>query len=187
AFRRGAGEGDAKGPVETAEAASPGQKRAYVSWLLWMLTVALLLGEAARSSQAQSSTNFFLPTNAVPAAYVLGRLSNQELIAAPRSEFVYVALLDRQGLEPRFRLESLHGLASLRHTDPLTELIKGLADLDKKGDDALDTIRDLSRFLLQQSSADLASKRAALESLANSAQIGPTRQGAYAALLTGDN
>ena len=37
----------------------------------------------------------FLPKSPVAAAYMLARLSNKELIEAPRSEFVYVALLQR--------------------------------------------------------------------------------------------
>ena len=52
------------------------------------------------------------------AAYVLGRLSDQELIAAPRSEFVYVALLQRKGLDSKYRLEALSGLAAIRPQCP---------------------------------------------------------------------
>src|SRR6266581_8625162 len=71
-------------------------------------------------------TNFFLPQNPVAAAYVLGRLSNQELIAAPRSEFVYVALVQRPGLDRNYRLEAMAGLAALHHTDSLTELLAAM-------------------------------------------------------------
>ena len=79
---------------------------------------------------AESQANFFLPHNPVAAAYVLGRLSNRELLDAPRSEFVYVALLERKGLEKKFRLEALEGLDALRHTERVTELLKGIEDLD---------------------------------------------------------
>ena len=40
-----------------------------------------------------------LPKSPHAAAYVPGRLSNKELIEAPRSEFVYVALLERKALD----------------------------------------------------------------------------------------
>jgi putative heme-binding domain-containing protein len=137
-------------------------------------------------AQPQSATNFFLPKNPVAAAYVLGRLSNQELIAAPRSEFVYVALLERKGLEPKYRLEALEGLATLRHTDALTELIAGFSDLDRKGEDAVESLGDLGRILLQHGPAELAAKRPALEWLATHSEFGLTRQIGYAALVTAD-
>jgi putative heme-binding domain-containing protein len=137
-------------------------------------------------AQDQTATNFFLPKNPVAAAYVLSRLSNQELIAAPRSEFVYVALLQRQGLEAKYRLEALEGLAGLRHTDALTELITGLVELDKKGEDAAEPVRELSRLLLQRKPSELAAKRSALESLAVHSDLAQTRQAGYAALVTAD-
>ena len=47
-------------------------------------------------------------------------------IEAPRSEFVYVALLQRKGLDRKYRVEALEGLAAIRKTDSLTELLAGL-------------------------------------------------------------
>ena len=118
---------------------------------------------AALAQPANSQTNFFLPKNPVAAAYVLGRLSNQELISAPRSEFVYVALLQRAGLERKYRQEALEGLAGLRHTDTLTELLGAMAELDKKGEQSTNVLRDLAPLLLQSKQSDLAGKRSALE------------------------
>src|SRR5262245_28353642 len=101
-----------------------------------LLLVGALLGACVllRTLAEESKTNFFLPKNPVAAAYVLGRLSNQELIAAPRSEPVYLALLRRAGLERKYRIEALEGLARLRQTDLLTELLNSLAELDKAGE-----------------------------------------------------
>src|SRR5437762_7062037 len=96
-----------------------------------LLTAALTL---LRAAEEPPKKEFFLPKSPAAAAYVLGRLSNKELSEAPRSEFVYVALLQRQGLERKYRLESLAGLARIRNTDSLTELIACLTDLDKKGE-----------------------------------------------------
>src|SRR5436190_141365 len=87
------------------------------------LVIHLLLPSLQNSRAADAKTNFFLPQNPVAAAYVLGRLSNQELAAAPRSEVVYVALMNRPGLERKYRLEALEGLAALRRTQPLEELL----------------------------------------------------------------
>src|SRR6266581_8368816 len=94
-------------------------------WSLF-LAVVLLARSAAQLRPQEPKTSFFLPQNPVAAAYVLGRLSNQELIAAPRSEFVYVALLQRAGLDRNYRLEAMAGLAALHHTDSLTELLAAM-------------------------------------------------------------
>src|SRR6058998_3582207 len=97
----------------------------------WLAFVGLFCTSTVFCAQpAIQKTNFFLPQNPVAAAYVLGRLSNPELIAAPRSEFVYVALLQRAGLDRKYRLEALDGLATLRHSDRLAELLAALRNLD---------------------------------------------------------
>ncbi len=128
----------------------------------------------------------FLPKSPTAAAYVLGRLSNKELIEAPRSEFVYVALLQRKGLERKYRVEALEGLAKVRNTDMLAELIASLRALDQKGEDSEPVLRDLVVILLQTKPADLAARRSDLEKLAGEAQLPLTRQMAYAALITAD-
>jgi putative heme-binding domain-containing protein len=128
----------------------------------------------------------FLPKSPVAAAYVLSRLSNKELIEAPRSEFVYVALLQRKGLERKYRVEALDGLAKIRSTDTLTELVKGIQELDQKGEESEPVLRDLTSILLQNKPADLVAKRAELEKLANEPQLPLTRQIGYAALITAD-
>src|SRR6266581_7040973 len=135
---------------------------------------------------AIQQTNFFLPQNPVAAAYVLGRLSNQELIAAPRSEFVYVALVQRPGLERKYRSEALQGLATIRHTDPLSELLRTLSELDKKGETTQDALRDLLPILLEFKPAELASKREMLVNVAAQSQLGVTREIGFAALLNAD-
>jgi len=129
---------------------------------------------------------FFLPKSPVAAAYVLSRLSNKELIEAPRSEFVYVALLQRPGLERKYRLEAREGLAKIRNTDPATELLAGLGDLDKKGESSQAVLRDLSAILLQSKPEELMTKRSAMEKLAAESQQGLTRQIGYAAMVTAD-
>ena len=85
-----------------------------------------------QTTDVAPTKQFFLPKSATGAAYVLGRLSNQELAEAPRSEFVYVALLQRKGLDRKYRVEALDGLAKLRGTDRLAELLRGIEELDRK-------------------------------------------------------
>src|SRR5437868_9588111 len=91
---------------------------------VWCAILPFLLSRPPAAVAQTSQPNFFLPQNPVAAAYVLGRLSDQELIAAPRSEFVYVALLQRKGLDSKYRLEALSGLAAIRHTSQLTETLR---------------------------------------------------------------
>jgi len=151
-----------------------------------LIISAALLWSSGRSQTNDQRTNFFLPKYPVAAAYVLGRLSNQELIQAPRSEFVYVALLQRAGLDRKYRLEAMDGLAGIRHTDPLTELIAGLLELDKKGGEMAATLRDFAPILLQSKPQELSHKREALAKLVSEAQLALTRQIADAALITAD-
>ena len=137
-----------------------------------------------RAAEEPAQKAFFLPKSPVAAAYVLGRLSNKELIDAPRSEFVYVALLQRRGLERKYRVEGLAGLAKLRNTDLLTELLAGLADLDKKGEASEAVLRDLSAVLLQAKPEELTARHAELEKLATESQLALTRQIGCAAIVT---
>ncbi len=145
-----------------------------------------LLAATALLAQEQEPKPFFLPKSPTAAAYVLGRLSKAELIAAPRSEFVYLALLQRQGLERKYRFEALEGLAKLRKTDLLTELLGGLLALDKKGPAYEPVLRDLAPLLVQLPPTSLMVKRTELEKLAEEAQLPVTRQIAYAGIVTTD-
>jgi len=151
-----------------------------------LLAALLVFSPAKRAHPQDARTNFFLPQNPVAAAYVLGRLSNQELIAAPRSEFVYVALLQRPGLERKYRIEALQGLATNRHTDPLSELLRTLSELDKKGETAQDALRDLLSILLESKPAELTPKRETLVNLAAQSQLALTREIGFVALVTAD-
>src|SRR5579862_1165982 len=81
------------------------------------LAITLFASISGLLSAQQSKTNFFLPQNPVAAAYVLGRLSNQDLIAAPRSEPVYKALIERNGLDRKYRVEAIEGLSRILHTN----------------------------------------------------------------------
>jgi len=151
-----------------------------------LLASLALAWASGRAAEAPSGKAFFLPKSPAAAAYVLGRLSNQELAEAPRSEFVYVALLERQGLDRKYRVEALAGLAQARQTDPLTELIGGISRLDRKGEAAVPALRDLTTLLLQTPATGLSGKRAGLEHLANEAETPLGRQAGWAALVTAD-
>ena len=147
--------------------------------------VAVTFAPLVRGEDSTHKT-FFLPKSPVAAAYVLGRLSNKELGVAPRGEFVYVALLQRKGLERKYRVEAIEGLAKIRGTDALTEMLRGLGELDKKGDASEAVLRDLLPVLLQSKTESLSAKRDVLEKLAMESQLPITRQIAFAAIVTAD-
>ena len=152
-----------------------------------VLTLSLLLVTwISLAADESPKKTLFLPKSPVAAAYVLARLSDKELIEAPRSEFVYVALIQRAGLDRKYRLEALDGLAKIRGTDTLSELIVALSDLDQKGEESIPVLRELIVLLVQYPSADLTRKRGNLETLATQSQLPLGRQAGYAALLTSD-
>lgn len=157
--------------------------------LIRAIALTLLMTTASTTSRAAeepTGKTFFLPKSPTAAAYVLGRLSNQELLAAPRGEFVYVALLQRKGLERKYRMEALDGLANLRNTDRLTELLAGLTELDRKGEASEPVLQDLSPILLQTKPEDLSVKRPVLETLATESHLALTRQFGWAGIVTAD-
>jgi putative heme-binding domain-containing protein len=153
---------------------------------LLLLIASMFLSCSICTAEEAPKKAFFLPKSATAAAYVLGRLTNDELIAAPRSEFVYVALLQRSGLERKYRLEALDGLAKIRGTDPPHELIAGIGELDKKGESAEPALRDLGTLLLLRNESALAPLRSELAKLQTAGNLPITRQLGWAALVTID-
>src|SRR6266508_4272360 len=113
-----------------------------------LLAAFTLVPLVSRTADEPPRKALFLPKSPTAAAYILGRLSNKELIEATRSEFVYVALLQRKGLDRKYRVEALDGLAKARNTDTLTQLIRGITELDKKGQDFEPVLRELASLLL---------------------------------------
>ena len=128
----------------------------------------------------------YLPANPRAAAYVLKRLSNKELIQAPRIEPVYNAFLERTGLDPKFREEALTGLAALHKTDRVTELIAVLERLDAQGTNAAPVITDLALLVAKTKPRDLGVKKASLEALATKAEFPLTRRAAVVGMITAE-
>ncbi|MDB6129122.1 MAG: hypothetical protein JWM04_229 [Verrucomicrobiales bacterium] len=160
-----------------------------VSLLSVMLASNLLRGQDANPDEAPKETgpkNIFIPTNARAAAYVLGRLSNKELLQAQKVEPVLNAIVERKGLEAKNREDALTGLAALHKTDRLTELLATLERLDKEGEKSEGAINDLAPLLAKTSKPELAAKKANLQALFEKAEQSATRRGLYAALITAD-
>ena len=128
----------------------------------------------------------YIPSNPKAAAYIIGNLSNKELVTAPRVEPVFNAFLERKGLDVKYREEALLGLAALHKTDRLTELLATLERLDTNGVSKAAAIADLGPLLAKSKPADLAAKKSNLENLIARAQLPITRCVASAGLITAE-
>jgi putative heme-binding domain-containing protein len=149
-----------------------------------ILSLSLLTFTLALPLAAQEKKQVYLPSNPKAAAYILGRLSNKELVQAQRVEPVYIAMLERKGLEAKYREEALEGLAKLHNTDRLAELLAAVERLDQQEPaTAAPALADLAALLTKSKAADVAAKKAVLESLLNKAKQPLTRQIAYAGLV----
>lgn len=119
--------------------------------------------------------------------YLLGRLSNAELVSVvrntdnPKYKPIYQAILTRKGLEMKYRQEAVDALAKIDHDSPALELLDALAAVDPADKS---TARELVGMLLTQPPAELTSQKQKLSDLAASSSNAVVKQAAYAALAT---
>ena len=127
----------------------------------------------------------FAADNPEGLAFLLDRLEPAELASAPKSEPVYRATIERAGVPADVRQQALAGLAALKGSEPLGELIASIERLDGRpgGGQATD---DLSRLLAASDGARLKANREQLERLAVGGRTESARQGALAALMRAD-
>ena len=87
----------------------------------------------------------------------MGRIFYDTQIVLRRygANLIHLACLSGE-MDRKYRLEALEGLARLRNTDPLTELVRALAELDKQDESSAGVLRDLAPILLQSKPAELA-------------------------------
>jgi hypothetical protein len=152
--------------------------------IVWLVLVSVLLGSVPLFAQPDTESEWVsiqLPDFSEGAAYLLGRLSNEELVRVERSEPVYLALVTRAGIDVGLRREAVAQLAALRETDRVAELLGGLA---RASDDGV--VQELVQFLVAERRAVLAAHRAALITLATTGKDGVSRAGGYASLIIVD-
>jgi azurin len=125
-----------------------------------------------------------LPDFPEGAAYMLGRLSNEELVQVERSEPVYLALITRQGLERSVKKIAVSELAALRKTDRTTQIIIGIQSIE--GADASSTVEDLAFLLADLPSEELGSHRETFADFARSGETSKIRSIGYAAMVLAD-
>ena len=150
------------------------------------------LGETIRTLKPYwypviTSNRPFLSQNSKGVKYLLSRLSPAELQQAAPNEAVYAALLSTPGVEGQYRVAALSGLAKLRKSTEMSELVTALRQVDqKKPADDESVLLDLGHILEQRPASDLKSGYAELEQLAESGRLSITRRLANAALIAAD-
>jgi len=122
-------------------------------------------------------------------AYQLKRLTNPQLIALDRKpddakyKPVYEAILERKGIDRKYRDEAVGALAKFDKSDPVVELLDAIGKIDP---DDKSTPRELIAMLMAQKPAAIAAQREKIQSLATDSQSDLVKQAAYAALAVGD-
>ena len=155
----------------------------FIIFLLAILAVISAIQSDPIEEVTQKRRKIDLPDFPAGAAYILSRLSNEELIILERSEPVCLAILIRPGLDPTLRWGAVAELAALRHTDEPSQALEAIRRLDKDEDVALGPLIDLARYLLASSSDELKVHRASLENLAVRGGHYHARVIGYAALI----
>jgi glucose/arabinose dehydrogenase/azurin len=118
-------------------------------------------------------------------AFLLDRLSPQDLTALPRSEPVLHELLSRPGVEAKYRAEALDGLSRTSGRPVLAEIIDAIDRIDgKPGSEG--AARDLGTMLVARDAAALAAGRADLVRVATAGKTDAARRAAWAALVKAD-
>lgn len=119
-------------------------------------------------------------------AYVVNRLTNDELAAAPELEPILQARVERQGFDPLKREAAISALMELRKQDRIAILTDAMNKLDTRGATAQAAVMEIGRLLLAMGPA-LKPQRAMLYSMSRNAinQVF-TREISYAAVAIAD-
>ena len=119
-------------------------------------------------------------------SYIVNRLSNDELAAAPELEPIWQARVQRRGFDSTKREAAITALMALRKQDRIAILTDALIKLDTRGATAQPDVLELGQFLLALG-ADLKTQRALLLTLSRNAICQSfTREIAYAAVALAD-
>ena len=140
--------------------------------------------ETARQLQGLSK-DVLMPTEPKALTYVVEHMTDGELNKAPESETVFIARLERKGINPQAKEKALAALANLHKTDQATELVAALTRLDEKGNAG--AAEDLGKLLGNIPPKDIAKSRASLGALAGKANQASVRRAGWIALITADN
>jgi azurin len=136
------------------------------------------------TKQLSKSAKNYVPKDPALLAASVSRMSDQELAAAPKSEPVLLARLERKTSDVNTRNTALEDLAKLRKTDRATEAVAALNRLDTPGA-SFQSVNDLA-LLLTAMPDGLAKHRAELQRLTTDTHQPAVRRAASAALVAVD-
>ncbi len=136
------------------------------------------------TKQLQKSAKDYVPKDPALLAAAVTRMSDKELIAAPNTEPVLVARLDRKTIDLNTRSGALDDLAKLRKTNRAQEAVAALTRLNENGA-PLQPVNDLA-LLLTAMPENLAPVRNALQRLTTETHQPAVRRAASAALVAAD-
>ncbi len=165
-------------------------KRVLVALFVGLAVVAALVRfsavQAEDAPDQPDRLKIVLPKNPIAARYLLRRYSNAELVRIERSEPVYQALLDRQGIDPVHRREALRELARLHDGSELAELLAAVARVEKGSDQDAGALLDLAAMASNFQPQQLAAERDAFGKLAVEGKRPASRQIGYLGLALAD-
>src|SRR5688572_8749026 len=151
-----------------------------------LLAVLLLTSFAAPDLFAEQAAAapppVFLDKSPKIVAFQLKRLSNPQLLAVERKTDdakyvpVYEAILVRKDIERKFRQEAAAGLATLKKSDPVVEILGGIGKVER---DDTSTQGDLVGLLLTQKPEALAGQKDKIAALASESQSESLKEAAY--------
>ncbi len=134
--------------------------------------------------QLQKSAKGWTPKDPALLTAAVARMTDKELEAAPSTEPVLLARLERKTSPVNTRNEALEGLVKLRKTDRATEAVAALARLDENGA-PLQPVNDVA-LLLTAMPDGLSKVRPQLQRLTTDTHQPAVRRAASAALVAAD-
>ena len=142
--------------------------------------------QAGSTTDEPKRENIRLPSFEQGALFVLRRQPNEKLVRLERSEWVYVAILIRDGLDISYRKEAIAGLAKLRKSDEVTQILDGITRTAMNADQETATLDDLIGLLMEAPPAELRKNRKALFQFATAGDHPRARQAGYSAMILAD-
>lgn len=136
------------------------------------------------TKQLQKSANGWVPKDPALVAAAVTRMSDKELAAAPSTEPVLLARLERKTMDVNSRNAALEELAKLHKSDRASEAVAALKRLDENGA-PLQPVNDLA-LLLTAMPDTLGNVRNDLQRLTSDTHQLAVRRAASAALVAAD-
>ena len=110
------------------------------------LALAWLVPSAVLFADEPAKVKVDLPGFEQGDLYVLGRLSNEELLKMEHSEWVWVAILIREGIDRHHRTEAITKLAQIWKSDEPEQILAGMTRAAKAAGESPGGVYELARL-----------------------------------------